>query len=91
MDLKYTYLDGRKTTEFMLHDGIEARYVQHPDGTSGWYDRKGVALEQIPAAANGQETDSSPKEGEQGDVRVQSRNTPKRQTRPRQGSKGQKP
>jgi hypothetical protein len=43
-ELKYTYVDGRKASEFMLHDGIEARYVVHPDGQSGWYDRAGVIV-----------------------------------------------
>ena len=43
-ELKYTYVDGRKASEFMLHDGIEARYVVHPDGQSGWYDRAGVMV-----------------------------------------------
>jgi hypothetical protein len=43
-ELKYTYVDGRKASEFMLHDGIEARYVVHPDGQSGWYDRTGVMV-----------------------------------------------
>ena len=43
-ELKYTYVDGRKASEFMLHDGIEARYVVHSDGQSGWYDRAGVIV-----------------------------------------------
>jgi hypothetical protein len=43
-ELKYTYVDGRKASEFMLHDGIEARYVVHPDGQGGWYDRTGVMV-----------------------------------------------
>jgi hypothetical protein len=43
-ELKYTYVDGRKASEFMLHDGIEARYIVHPDGKSGWYDRSGVMV-----------------------------------------------
>jgi len=43
-ELKYTYVDGRKASEFMLHDGIEARYVVHPDGQGGWYDRAGVMV-----------------------------------------------
>ena len=91
MDLKYTYANGRKATEFMLHDGIEARYVLHPDGSSGWYDRQGLALVQPSVADDGQENDGSPEESGQSDERVQSRNTQKRQTRTRQGSKGQKP
>ncbi len=40
---------------------------------------------------NGKEDDGSAKEGGQGDGRVQAGDTPKRQTRTRQGSKGQKP
>lgn len=91
MDLKYTYIDGRKATDFMLHDGIEARYVEYPDGTSGWYDRRGLALEQRLADTDGQENDRSPEESGQSDERVQSRNAQKRQARTRQGSKGQKP
>lgn len=91
MDLRYTYTDGRRSTDFMLQDGIEARYIQHPDGTAGWYDRSGVALVQLPVNGNGQEDDRSPEESGQGDGRVQTGNTAKRQARSRQGSKGQKP
>ncbi len=44
LNLKYTYVDGRVATDFMLHDGVDARYVKHPDGKSGWYDRAGVMV-----------------------------------------------
>jgi len=48
LTLKYTYADGRKATEFesIQHGGqpIDARYIEKPDGSSGWYDRSGVMV-----------------------------------------------
>jgi hypothetical protein len=43
-NLKYTYTDGRKASDFTVHDGIEARYVQFPDGKGSWYNRQGIAI-----------------------------------------------
>ena len=47
-ELKYTYADGRKASEFvdcMAGEAvIDARLIQHPDGTRGWYDRTGVMI-----------------------------------------------
>jgi hypothetical protein len=43
-NLKYTYTDGRKASDFTVHDGVEARYVQFPDGKGSWYNRQGIAI-----------------------------------------------
>ena len=47
-ELKYTYTDGRKASEFVAYEVgeaiIDARYVVHPDGSSGWYDAKGMMV-----------------------------------------------
>ncbi len=47
-ELKYTYADGRKASEFMDYMAgeavIDARLVQHSDGTRGWYNRSGVMV-----------------------------------------------
>ena len=88
MDLKYTYVDGRRATEFMVRDGIEARYVLHSDGAGMWYSRAGLALPQLCDATDGEEEAG---QGSQGDGRVQARHIEDRQTRPRQRRKGQKP
>ena len=87
MDLKYTYVDGRRATEFMMRDGMEARYVLQPDGTGMWYSRAGLALPQLCDAVDGQEEG----QGSEGDGRVQAGHIEDRQTRPRQRRKGQKP
>jgi hypothetical protein len=65
-ELKYTYVDGRKASEFMLHDGIEARYVVHPDGQSGWYDRTGTLISNDATKA-GQVSGSDLRKHPQGD------------------------
>ena len=88
MHLKYTYIDGRRATEFMVRNGIEARYVLQPDGTGMWYSRAGLALPQLCDATDGQEETG---QGSEGDGRVQARHIEDRQTRPRQRRKGQKP
>ncbi len=58
----------------------------------GWATADGASLlTGIQEWRHAKEDDGSPKESGQGDVGVQSRNTQKRQARPRQGAKGQKP
>lgn len=88
MHLKYTYVDGRRATEFMVRNGIEARYVLQPDGTGMWYSRAGLALPQLCDTTDGQEEAG---QGSEGDGRVQARHIEDRQAGPRQRRKGQKP
>ena len=58
----------------------------------GWATADGVSLSaDITEWRHAKEDDASAKESGQGDVGVQSRNTAKRQARPRQRSEGQKP
>ena len=58
----------------------------------GWATADGGSLlADIQEWRNVKENDSSPKESGQGPVGVQGRQTEKRQTRTRQGAKGQKP
>ena len=84
MHLKYSYVDGRRATEFMMRDGIEARYVLHPDGAGMWYSRTGLALPQLCDAVDGQEKEG---QGSGCDGRVQAGHIEDR----RQRRKGQKP
>lgn len=90
-ELRYTYADGRKASEFVPYEAgeaiIDARLVQYPDGSQAWLDRHGLKLEQMPPT-NGQE---AIEQGSQGDEGVQGGNTEKRQARARQRSKSQKP
>lgn len=87
-EMRYTYADGRKASEFIIRDGIECRYVQSPNGVGGWYTRKGLALTQNCSISNGQEEDG---QGGQGDGRVQAGNTTHRQARTRKGANRQEP
>ena len=60
--------------------------------SNGWITADGAnLLADVHEWRHAKEDDASAKESGQGDVGVQSRNTQKRQARPRQGSKGQKP
>ena len=86
-ELRYSYVDGRKASEFIIRDGIECRYVEHPDGFGAWYTRDGLALTQGCSIGNGEKEG----QGSEGDGRVQAGDTPKRKARTRQGSKGKKP
>jgi hypothetical protein len=47
-ELKYTYVDGRKASEFVAYEIgeaiIDARYIVHPDGSSAWYDARGMMV-----------------------------------------------
>lgn len=86
MDLRYSYVDGRKASDFVDLDGTEARLVQYPDGSTAWLDRSGVTLSQTPVD-HGQEED---RQGGEGDGGIQTRNTANRQARTRKGTKGQK-
>ena len=87
-ELRYSYVDGRKASEFIIHDGMECRYVLHPNGFGAWYTRGGLALTQGFSTSHGKEED---RQGSQGDGRVQAGDTPERQAGTRQGSKGKKP
>lgn len=86
-ELKYHYADGRKASEFMLRDGIDCRYVEHPGGYGAWYTRAGLALTQCCTISNGKEEG----QGGEGDGRVQAGDTAHRQARPRKGSNRQEP
>jgi hypothetical protein len=88
-ELRYSYADGRKASEFIIRDGIECRYVQSADGNGGWYTRKGLALTQNCSINNGQEKEGG--QGRQGDERVQAGNAAHRQARARKGASGQEP
>ena len=94
LTLKYTYADGRKASEFepIQIDGqtVEARYVQQPNGTAGWFDRQGLRLN-YPSTTDGKETNQSREESRQGNEGVQRRNAAQRQTRKGQRSGGKKP
>ena len=94
LTLKYTYADGRKASEFepLQIDGqtIDARYVQQPDGTAGWFDRQGLGLN-YPSTTDGKKTNQSRKESRQGDEGVQRGNAAQRQARKGQRSGGKKP
>ena len=60
--------------------------------SNGWITADGAnLLADIHEWRHAKEDDASAKESEQGTVGVQSRNTQKRQTRPRQRTKSQKP
>ena len=87
MELRYSYVDGRKASDFVDHNGIEARLVQYPDGSTAWLDRLGVPLTETPTD-HGQEENG---QGGQGDGRIQERNPAHREARPRKGSNRQKP
>jgi hypothetical protein len=87
-ELRYTYVDGRKASEFIIHDGIECRYVQSPSGVGGWYTRKGLALTQNCPIDNGQKEDG---QGGQSDGGVQAGNAAYRQARTRKGTDRQEP
>ena len=86
-NLKYTYADGRKASEFIVRDGVECRYVEQPDGSGAWYTRAGLALTQGCSIGDGEEEG----QGREGDGRVQAGNTTHRQARTRQGRQGDKP
>lgn len=70
-NLKYTYADGRKASEFIVRDGVECRYVEQPDGSGAWYTRAGLALTQGCSIGDGEEEG----QGREGDGRVQTKNT----------------
>jgi hypothetical protein len=57
-NLKYTYADGRKASEFIVHDGVECRYVEQPDGSGAWYTRSGLALTQGCSIGDGEEEET---------------------------------
>ena len=60
--------------------------------SNGWATADGASLLLgIEEWRHAKEDDASPEESGQGDVGVQSRNTPKRQARTRQRAEGQKP
>ena len=87
-ELRYSYVDGRKASEFIIHDGMECRYVLHPNGFGAWYTRSGLALTEGFSTSHGKEEIG---QSGQSDGRVQAGDTSKRQARTRQGSKGGKP
>lgn len=70
---------------------VTAVLCRADNGDQYWATPEMVSLSPVTEWRHGQKNDGSPEESEQGNERVQSRNTQKRQTRPRQGSKGQKP
>ena len=94
LTLKYTYTDGRKASEFVPAQingqTVEARYVQQPDGTAGWFDRQGLRLN-YPSTTDGKETNESGQEGQQGNEGVQSGHAAQRQARKGQRSGSKKP
>ena len=85
--LKYKYVDGRKASEFIIRDGIECRYVEHPDGFGAWFTRDGLALTQGCSIGNGEKEG----QGSEGDGRVQARNASHRQARTGKRSNRQEP
>ena len=86
-NLRYSYADGRKASEFIWRDGIECRYVEHPDGFGAWYTRAGLALTQGCSIGDGEKEG----QGGEGNERVQAGNTTHRQARTGKGSNRQKP
>mgnify|MGYP006278401687 CR=1 FL=1 len=93
-ELRYTYTDGRKASDFVAFEAgeaiIDARLVQYPDGNQAWFDRSGLKLAEI-QQHHGQETNQSATEGSQSDGRVQTRDAEKRQAGSRKGSNSKKP
>ena len=89
------YLDGRVHSDWVEvavgEAVVIARLQKVEDGTIQWVDQSGLPLGQTERTTHGQETDESRQESGEGNGRVQARNTPKRQTRSRQGSQGKKP
>lgn len=88
-ELKYHYADGRRASEFMLRDGIDCRYIEHPGGYGAWYTRAGLALTQGCTISNGPQEED--RQGGEGDGRIQAGNTAHRQDRTGKGSNRQKP
>lgn len=88
--LRYSHLDGRKTSEFVERFGTEARYVVLPDGRCFWQDRQGLILEKIDSC-HGKEEKRNSKENQSRGVGVQSRKAAQRQTGPRQRANRKKP
>jgi len=70
---------------------VSAVLCLEPSGDMHWATLDMAKLSPVTEWRYGQENEGSSEEGGRGDERVQSRNTQKRQTRSRQGSKGQKP
>lgn len=87
MDLRYSYVDGRKASDFVDHNGTEARLVQYPDGSTAWLDRSGVPLIETPVD-DAQKEDGQGGEGNEG---IQAGNPTYRQAGARKRSKSQKP
>lgn len=87
MDLRYSYVDGRKASDFVDHNGTEARLVQYPDGSTAWLDRSGVPLIET-LVDDAQKEDGQGGEGNGG---VQARHSTYRQAGTRKRSKSQKP
>lgn len=83
MELKYTHLDGRRSSDFVEYSGTEARYVLHPDGSAAWYDRHGLALKIEGGDSHATKNEQSPEKGVKGAERIQGRQIAQRQTRTR--------
>ena len=89
------YLDGRVHSDWVEvvvgEAVVVARLQKVEDGTIQWVDQSGLALGQTDHITHGHEADESRQEGGKGAGGVQARDTPKRQTRARQGSQSEKP
>lgn len=72
-------------------DWLPAILCRTADGDLHWLTPDMATLSPVTEWRYGQETKQSGQEGSQGDEGIQGGNTAKRQARPRQGTKGQKP